>query len=106
MTKHDIMIVADYSQSEPLSLEELMELCQSSPNFIQALIDFGILEAHSLPVEERAFDVNELRRIKAVQRLQRDLEINMAGAAMVLDLIDQLEEMRAKIEFFEKHFPR
>ncbi len=106
MKKRDIVIIADYSSREPLGLEELIELSQSSPDFIQELIEFGILAPAPTPVTKREFDVDELQRIKTVQRLQRDLEINMAGAALVLDLLDQLDEMQVKIALFEKHLMR
>ena len=98
MKKNEIMIIADYSETEPLTLEELMEISASSADFIHELIEFGVLAP-----QEETFDLVQLKRIQIVQRLQRDLEINLAGAAMVLDLLDQLEEMRARMEMLEKH---
>lgn len=104
MKKHEIVIIADYSNTEPLSLEELIELSECSTDFIEELIEFGILSSTSAPFTQREFNLDELKRIKTVQHLQRDLEINMAGAAMVLDLLDQLEAMQERIELLEKHF--
>jgi chaperone modulatory protein CbpM len=34
--------------------------------------------------------------------LQRDLDINVAGAALVLDLLDELESLRARLRRFEE----
>jgi chaperone modulatory protein CbpM len=96
MKKNEIVIIADYSESEPMTLEELIEVTRSTPDFIQDLIEFGILS------DEEEYDLTQLNRIKTVQHLQRDLEINMAGAAMVIDLLDQMEEMRARLEMLEK----
>lgn len=96
--KNDIIIIADYSKDEVLSLEELIEICHISPEFIDELIAFGVVDPHG-----NAFDMSQLERIQKAQRLQRDLEVNLAGVAVVLDLLDDLEAMRARLAFLEKH---
>ena len=36
-------------------------------------------------------------------RLERDLRINKAGIALALDLMEQMEEMRARLRRIESH---
>jgi chaperone modulatory protein CbpM len=37
-----------------------------------------------------------------VLRLQHDLEINLAGAALAMDLMDQIDQLKAQVELLEK----
>ena len=97
MKGNEIVIIADYNASTSLTLTEIIEITQTSEAFIQELIDFGIL----IP-RDQVFSLEHLQRIKTVQHLQQDLEINMAGAAMVLELLDQIDEMEERLAFFER----
>ena len=38
---------------------------------------------------------------RAVKDLQRDLELNMAGAALAVDLLDRVERLRARLRALE-----
>jgi chaperone modulatory protein CbpM len=91
MVKHQIVIVADYTQSTSLSLEELCEICQISPAFIQDLINYEIIHP-----QNNQFGLVELQRIKTALRLYHDLEVNLAGIAVILDLLDKIEDLKAQ----------
>jgi chaperone modulatory protein CbpM len=38
-----------------------------------------------------------LRRIRCAERLEEDLGVNSAGAALVLDLLEELERLRTRL---------
>ncbi|MBX3709076.1 MAG: MerR family transcriptional regulator [Gammaproteobacteria bacterium] len=104
MTKHELMIITNYSQ-ENLSFDELCEICRISPDVIYELISYDIIHPKQpLKQEQWKFNVDELRRIKTALRLQHDLEVNLAGVALVLDLLDEINELRHRAEFLEKQF--
>jgi chaperone modulatory protein CbpM len=104
MTKKDLVIVVNETQSDPMSLSELCANFDISPEFIRELIAFEIIQTAQEAAEQRLFNMLELQRIKRAIRLQRDLEVNFAGIAVILDLLDELEELRRKSQLFEKHF--
>jgi chaperone modulatory protein CbpM len=66
-------------------------------------MSYDIIESR-VGQKEWRFSMNDLRRIKTALRLQRDLEVNLAGVALVLDLLDQLKELETQMSLFEKHF--
>ena len=43
------------------------------------------------------FGLREIHRVQTAQRLIRDLQVNLAGAALALDLLEELEELRRKV---------
>jgi chaperone modulatory protein CbpM len=103
MKKNEIVIIADYSSESPMTLDELIEASRVSPDFIRNLIDYGILYQHTGTPADWEFTITHLQRVKTAERLQRDLEVNLAGVAVVLDLLDEMDELQAKINLLEKH---
>ena len=103
MVKKDIIIIADYSQESPLSFEEICKICNISSDFIYDLMEYEIIQLQDETPEEWRFDINQLQRVKTALRLQRDLEVNLAGVAVILDLLDEMEKLRTRAELFEKH---
>lgn len=104
MVKHELMIIADYSDETSLTLDELCRICDISPEMIKEFITYEIVQPTHVTHPKTLFTMAELQRVKTALRLQQDLEINLAGAALVLDLLDEIDELRARAEFFERQF--
>jgi chaperone modulatory protein CbpM len=104
MTKNQIIVSSVMIETNPeLSLEELCDACGISPEFIKELIDYGILDVNDISLENYRFTPVHLRKIRTIVHLHHDLEVNLPGAAIVIDLMEQMEDMRVKIEMLEKH---
>lgn len=85
-----------------LTLGELSRACRVHAEWIVELVDEGILEPSGPDVVHWRFSGNCLQRINKVRHLQQDLGINIAGAALVLDLIDELEGLRARLQVLDR----
>ena len=101
--KKDLMIIADYSQQEMISLQELCEICQIEPDTVRTLVTYAVVEPVQADDDWR-FRPDQLQRLQKALRLQHDLELNAAGAALVLDLLQEMRELRSKLSLFEKHY--
>ncbi|WP_293469970.1 chaperone modulator CbpM [Polaromonas sp.] len=42
-----------------------------------------------------------MQRARVALRLQTDLDVNLAGAALALELLDELDELRARVQRLE-----
>lgn len=102
MTKKNLVVIT-IEEHPKLTLEELVRAIHTTPELIQELIEYGIIEPEGRTITTWHFDSEQLRRAKKALRLQQDLEINFAGVALVLDLMEEMEHMRAQIEIFHKH---
>ena len=83
-----------------LSLAELSRACCVNAEWLMALVEEGILE----PVERDAqwhFSGCSLQRVHKVRRLQRDLGINLSGAALALELLGEIDILRARLTALE-----
>src|SRR5579862_4597598 len=102
MTKKEIVIIADYSQQQPLTLTDLCLTCHVTTDFIYDLIEYEIIYPQAREEEDWLFDLSQLQRLKTVLRLQNDLELNLAGAALVLELLDRINDLESKVELLER----
>lgn len=83
------------------SLAELCRVCDVSAEWIVELVDEGILEPVDLSSRSWHFSGISMLRAYKVQRLQRDLGVNLAGAALAVELLDEIERLRRRLRRFE-----
>lgn len=102
MAGKEITILRWEAQSE-LSLNELCEACHVTHEFIQQLVEYGAIDPMGISIEVWRFHPDHIRKIQTIIRLQDDLEINLPGAALAIDLLEQIKEMRRQLELLEKH---
>ncbi len=84
-----------------LSLNELSRACSSSAERIIALVEEGALEprgaiSHQQQTQWR-FSCSSLKKARTAVRLQQDLGINLAGVALAIDLLDEIESLRSRL---------
>jgi len=83
-----------FEEGEAISLAELCQLCCVEVEWITTLVNEGILEPIGFRHKNWIFSGSALRRTRIVKHLQQDLDINIAGAALVLVLVLELLEER------------
>ena len=64
---------------------------------VRRLIDEGIVEPVGSTPDEWRFTRISVTRVRFVERVSRDLDVNTAGAALALDLLDEIERLRARL---------
>jgi len=80
-------------ESDLVSLAELCRSCTVETKTITTLVAEGVLDPSGEDIEHWRFTIGSLRRVKTVIHLQRDLGVNLAGAALALELLDRIAEM-------------
>ena len=80
-----------------LSLRELCDACAVHVEFITELVDEGVIEPSGYEKSHWCFSGISLQRIRKAKRLQQDLGINLAGVALALDLMDEVQQLRAQL---------
>lgn len=86
-----------------LTVAELRQLCGSSDQIIQLLVDEGVLRPWGKRPNEWRFSGREVGRARRVLRLQRDLDLNLPGAALALELLEEIEALRTRVRLLERH---
>ncbi len=84
-----------------LSLNDLCRACSTSAEWIIELVDEGVLEPVVYQQTQWRFSANSLQKAQTAMRLQRDLGINLAGIALALDLLDEIETLQRRLNRIE-----
>jgi chaperone modulatory protein CbpM len=80
-----------------LSVDELSRLCAVDRAYIVELVEEGVLSVTAVEAEQWRFAGTALRRARTALRLQRDLEINLPGVALALELMAELDALRREL---------
>lgn len=92
----DLLTGTLIDDAQTVSLAELCRCCALPAEQVMIMVEHGIIE----PLETRIthsrwqFSGGSVVRIQRAIRLQRDLGVNMAGAALALDLLDEIQILR------------
>jgi chaperone modulatory protein CbpM len=84
-------------ESAELSLSELSRACSTTTEWLIELVDEGVLEPVGQQQTQWRFSGASLKRARTARRLHDDLKINLAGVALALDLIEEVEAMRERL---------
>lgn len=82
---------------EELTLDDLCRACAAQSELIVDLVHEGVLAPLGAAPEVWRFTGVHLHRATVAVRLQRDLGVNPAGAALALELMDELDSLRAQL---------
>jgi len=80
-----------------LTLVELSRACAVHADLIVELVDEGVLLPAGREPHHWRFTGIHMRRASVALRLQRDLGVNLAGAALALQLLDEVDDLRAQL---------
>lgn len=84
-------------ESIEFTLLELSHACGKPTQWILELVDEGVIEPIGDDQKHWRFRGTCLRRVQIVQRLESDLGVNLPGAALALELLEEVQRLRHKI---------
>jgi DNA-binding transcriptional MerR regulator len=92
--RYEIVLCRDASRE--LTLDALAARAGVHPGLIDCLVEVGLIAP--LKGAPPRFDAAAVPRLRMILRLRENLGINLAGIAVVLDLIDKVCELQRQIE--------
>ncbi len=76
------------------TLADLCRLCGVHAEVIHNMVDEGLITPEGYSPREWRFTFVAVKRVQTAVRLHNDLRVNLPGCALVLDLLDEIEELR------------
>ncbi|WP_227269517.1 chaperone modulator CbpM [Roseobacter weihaiensis] len=86
---------------DTLSLPDLCRFCQADEAWVIELVEYGVLEPLGRTVQNWHFQGPSIARAKKARRLNRDLGINVAGVALVLELLEERDAVLSRLSRYE-----
>jgi chaperone modulatory protein CbpM len=97
------LLTGDLFEDETeLTLAELCRVCRLPAERVFELVEEGVIEPLGREPASWHFQGMSIRRVRCAQRLEQDLGVNAAGAALALDLLEELSQLRARLRRFER----
>jgi MerR family transcriptional regulator/heat shock protein HspR len=86
------------TEHEQLTLNGLATCTGVHPALIEYFVEYGLLEPSARMGTQLLFDPACIARLRMIERLRRDLGANLAGIAVILDLLERLNSLQREVE--------
>jgi len=84
-------------EESELTLSDLVQACTVKSEKIIELVDIGVLEPSGRAPANWRFSGASLHRARRALALQHELDIDLAGAALALELLEEIESLRRRL---------
>ncbi len=104
MAKGDLLKLLSgeiFEEEVELSLADLCRACQLPAERVFELVEQGVIEPIGRDPARWRFQGISVRRVRCAQRLEQDLGVNVAGAALAIELLEELERLHARLHRLE-----
>jgi chaperone modulatory protein CbpM len=105
LTKDVIVTGVVLDEGTTITLTEIQQRYHLEEELLQEMLEHGLIEP--LPEQHtNSADVilhfSAVHRVESALHLYNDLGVNIAGAVLALDLLEQLEEVRGELMILQK----
>ena len=97
MTRHAVTGVL-LDEQVYYSLKDVCHVCGCQTEWVVALVEQGVLHPTGGARQTWQFPGSSLHTAMKARRLQRDLDLNLSSIALVLDLLEEIESLRARLD--------
>ena len=80
---------------------EVCRLCLIDMTAVVELVDLGIVSSRGPSPEQWVFPAASLPRLRVAGRLMRDLGVNVTGAALAVELLEDRSELERRLRRLE-----
>ena len=88
-------------REEAVELTVLARMAGVQTVHVRRYLEFGLLEPKqprpTAPPPPARFDPTAAARVARAERLRRDLDLNYAGAVLVVELLERISELEARL---------
>ncbi|MGV8916486.1 MAG: chaperone modulator CbpM [Pseudomonas sp.] len=89
-----------------LDMKEFCQVTDMPAAFVIEIVEHGILEPQGQQPESWLFDAHALAVARKAAKLQRDLELEWQGVALALELLDEVDALRAENRMLKQRLSR
>ncbi len=95
--KEVFSMVSVPARSERLSFAQLQELTGLHPTVVGELIELGWITPERTTADTYLFRAKDIYRLRKLDRIQRDFDLPVLGASIIVDLLERIEYLETKV---------
>lgn len=89
-----------------LHLQELCEELNMPREACVILVEHGLIQPQGQHPDDWLFDITSVSVVRRAVRLRRDLDLEWSAVALVVDLLEERDRLRAELEVMEQRLNR
>ena len=93
----EFMWASDFDLDEPLTFDVVAATVGAKRTLVARLAKQGLIETVDSGTDEPLLPRRVVVHLRRMQRLRRDLGVNFAGAAVILDLVGRIEQLNREL---------
>ena len=97
----DILSGTLLEEDSEVTIAQLCEVCAVHAEAVEAMVEEGLVAPIGGGASKWRFTRSTVVRVRTVLRMQRDLHVNLAGAALALDRRERIEALNARLKSFD-----
>jgi MerR family transcriptional regulator, heat shock protein HspR len=86
------------SEHSLLTLNDLANMAGLHPELVEKFVDYGLIEPSAGTSSRPLFSAAAVQRLRCIIRLRRDLGVNLAGVAVILEMKERIEKVQKELE--------
>ena len=94
MNEHRYQIVLRHVEREQVTLEELAASAGLHPTLVECFLEFGLIKPDERAGAQMLFNVACITRLRMIECLRRDVDINLSGIGVILNMLDCLTALQ------------
>ena len=80
-----------------LTVQDLADAAALHPKRVEKFLDFGLIEPSAKTCSGPLFSASSVERLQRIVRLRRDLGVNLAGIAVILDMRERIVNLQTEL---------
>jgi chaperone modulatory protein CbpM len=106
MSEPDPVLIQILDEQGEVAFAELLGACGFEREVLIELIDYGVFEPRGEGEAQWLFPRRSLALARRAARLHRGLDLDAHALALVLDLLERMDEMQRRMRELECQLPR
>ncbi|MFW5487910.1 MAG: chaperone modulator CbpM [Desulfovibrio sp.] len=86
------------TRSKMLSWNQMMEITGMGRTKVMEILEIGWIEPAKTNEQEYLFRLEDVYRMKKLNRICADLEVTTVGGSIIVDLLERIERLEQQVE--------
>lgn len=99
MNKQDVITGILMNENTTFTIVEVCQHCNLPEDIVMDWIAHGLFGE---PHQSMQFDYKMIDRVRTAHRLQHDLEVNLQGVILALELMDEMAKLREELAILKR----
>jgi chaperone modulatory protein CbpM len=89
-------------EGEWLAVDDVCRLCAIDMDLVIEFVELGVIRSRGAQPLQWCVPAEAIGRLRVASRLMRDLGVNVSGAALAIELLENRRELERRIEQLER----